>query len=154
MITTVENSYCTLLLLSWIFKIVWIGDILVRANCMACINATQLACTSLKGCSHTCFFLLLFVTISVGPSNCDSVRNWQGLHYCCCNIYSLTLLVRHSFIRHPRYYNTFLRNQTFLFKTPSFIRLRHSIIRYLELVFCHIKEGMNAKIPFIHVMYI
>jgi hypothetical protein len=28
-------------------------------------------------------------------------------------VYSLTLLVRHSFIRHPQYYNTFLRDQNF-----------------------------------------
>jgi hypothetical protein len=27
--------------------------------------------------------------------------------------YNLTSLVRHSFIQHPRYYNTFLRDQTF-----------------------------------------
>ena len=32
--------------------------------------------------------------------------------------------------------------------------VRHSIIRYLESSFCHIKEGINAKIPFLHVMYI
>ena len=68
--------------------------------------------------------------------------------------YSLTSLVRHSFTRHPRYYDTFLRDRTFEVKTPSFIRLRHLMIQHLELAFCPIKEGINAKIPFIHVMYI
>ena len=46
----------------------------------------------------------------------------------------------HSFIRHPRYYETFMRDQTLWFKTPSFIRPRHSTMRHLESPFCHIKE--------------
>ena len=39
-------------------------------------------------------------------------------------------------------------------RPTSFIRPQHLIIQHLETPFCHIKEGINAKIPFIHAMYI
>ena len=48
----------------------------------------------------------------------------------------------------------FLRDQTFYSKTSSFIRLQHSIMQHLESPFCHIKEVVDAEIPFIYVMYI
>ena len=54
--------------------------------------------------------------------------------------YSLT-----SLLRHPRHYDTYLHDQTFKFKTPSSIRLWHSIMRHVESPFC-IKEVVNAKI--------
>ena len=57
-----------------------------------------------------------------------------------------------SFIQPPRYNDTFLRDQTFWSKTPSFIQLRHSTMRHLKSPFCHIKEVVHAKIPFIYVM--
>ena len=59
--------------------------------------------------------------------------------------HSLTSLIRHSFIRHPQYYDTILHNQTFHFKIPSFIRLQHLIMQHLESPFCHMKEVVNAK---------
>ena len=59
-----------------------------------------------------------------------------------------------SLIRHPRYYDTFLCDQDFEFKTPSFMRLRHSIMRHLESPFCHIKEVVNAKILVMYGMYV
>jgi len=37
------------------------------------------------------------------------------------------------------------------FTTPSFIWLRHSILRHLESPFCHMKEVVHAKIPSIYV---
>ena len=42
----------------------------------------------------------------------------------------------------------------FWFQTPSFTRLRHSIMRHLESPFCHTKEVLNVKLPFTYVMYI
>ena len=66
--------------------------------------------------------------------------------------YSLT-----SLVRHPWYYDTFLQDPTFEFKTPSFIRLRHPKIRHLECMFCHIKEVINVKknhLFYVHLKYI
>ena len=60
--------------------------------------------------------------------------------------YSLT-----SFIRQPRYYDTFLRNQTFQSKTASFVWLRHAIMQHFKSLFRHIKEVVTANIPFIYV---
>ena len=37
---------------------------------------------------------------------------------------------------------------------PSFIRLRHAIMRHAESMFCHIKEVVSANVPCIYVMYI
>ena len=59
-----------------------------------------------------------------------------------------------------------LVNTTLVYMTPSilghflvqnslfFIQVRHLIMRHLESPFCHIKEVVNAKIPFIYVVYI
>jgi hypothetical protein len=69
-------------------------------------------------------------------------------------IYNLTSLTRHSFIRHPQNYNTFLRDQFFWFQTPFLIRLQHSILWHLEFPFCHIKEVLMLKFLFIYAMYI
>jgi hypothetical protein len=52
---------------------------------------------------------------------------------------------RTSLIQQSRYYDTFLHDQTFKFKSPSFIQLRHSIMRHLKSPFC-IREVVNAKI--------
>ena len=79
---------------------------------------------------------------------------WSKLGGCTWSEYSLTSLIWHLFIWHPRYYDTFLRDHTFQFKTPSFIWLRYSIMRHLESPCCHIKKIVNAKISFIYVMYI
>jgi hypothetical protein len=38
-------------------------------------------------------------------------------------------------------------------KTPSFIRLWHSIMRHLESMFCHIKEVVNVENSF-HLCYV
>ena len=40
-----------------------------------------------------------------------------------------------------------------MYQTPSFIRPRLSRMRHLESMVCHIEEVVNAKIPFIYVMY-
>ena len=69
-------------------------------------------------------------------------------------MYTLTSLMRHSIIRDPRYYDTFLGDWPFQFKTPSFIQLRHSIVRHLESMFCHIEEVVNPKMSLIYIMYI
>ena len=45
---------------------------------------------------------------AVGPALKDLPWD-QGVH----GEYSLTSLVQHSFIQHPRYYDTFLCDQTF-----------------------------------------
>ena len=59
------------------------------------------------------------------PSVSNQQCWWSGIQ--CCQ-YSLTSLTRHSFIRHPWYYDTFLRDQTSYFTTPSVISLWHSVI--------------------------
>ena len=59
-------------------------------------------------------------------------------------VYTTPSILRHIFAR-----PNFVR-----FKTPSFTRPRHSIMRHLESMFCRIKEVFNAEIPFIYVMYI
>ena len=60
-------------------------------------------------------------------------------------LYSLTSLIQHSFIQHSKYYDTTFARPNFYFKIPSFIQLRHLIMRHLESPFCHIKEVVNAK---------
>ena len=47
------------------------------------------------------WWICLFVTMT--RDDCRGLICW----------YNLTLLIRHSFIQHPRYYDTFLRDQTF-----------------------------------------
>ena len=59
-------------------------------------------------------------------------------------VYTTPLILRHIFCE----------TKLLSSKTPSFIRLRHLIMRHLESSFCHIKEVVNAKILFIYVMYI
>ena len=71
----------------------------------------------------------------------------------CVVLYSLSSLIWHLFLRHPWYYDTFWHDQTFKFKTPSFIRPRHSIMRHLESPLCHVKEVVNAKNSF-HLYYV
>ena len=60
----------------------------------------------------------------------------------------------------PCYYDTlpitthFCETKLFTPKLPLVIRQRHLIVRHLESPFCHIKEVVNVKTPFIYVMYI
>ena len=52
---------------------------------------------------------------------CNDVRcTW---HWCIFLGCGLTSLIQHSFIQHPRYYNTFLQDQTFLVQNSLFITL-------------------------------
>ena len=84
---------------------------------------------------------------SISSSSASSFANYNDA--------SSSATVLTSLIRHPRYYDTFLRDQTFQFKTPSFIQLvRHLIIQHLESPFCYTKQVVNVSILFIYVMYI
>jgi hypothetical protein len=59
-----------------------------------------------------------------------------------------------------RFYNTlditthFCETKIFGSNLPLLYDYQHSIIRYLESPFYHIKEVVNAKTPFIYAMYI
>ena len=63
--------------------------------------------------------------------------------------YSLTSLIRHSFKRHPRYHDTFFAWPNSLVQNSIFYTTTTLVNATLEYMFCHIKEVINAKIPFI-----
>jgi hypothetical protein len=67
-------------------------------------------------------FSLPFSLIGVNFSNVCMMKQRLGISNA---QYSLA-----SLIRHPRYYDTSLRVQTFLSQTPSFIQLRHYIVTF------------------------
>ena len=68
--------------------------------------------------------------------------NGGALHgeYACCEM-------RRDILCHSP---VFCANKTYLFYTTTTL----DNVQHLETPFCHIKEGINAKIPFIHAMYI
>jgi hypothetical protein len=97
---------------------------------------------------HSPFSTLHMPQRGVTPFSMEKLSYWL-----------LFFLILHS----PRrcdnpYYNTTLHDQTFWFKTPSFIRLRYSIIRHIESMLCHIKEVIlmesNYSPPSINVTLI
>ena len=83
-----------------------------------------------------------------------------GIYAISSKLVSVTLMILQTSLVNttPSILQHILRDQTFQFKTPSFIRLRHSIMRSSESLFCHITEVLNAKFFFplcyIHLKYI
>ena len=158
MITLIRNKQC--LVSGFLKDLVGFGLVFFAWRCFASKGPRL---SSLR--AHiTCSFIQQRWPILIWPHvlkkriesltlNAQKILRCKDLDTNAAFVYSLTSSIRHSFIQHSRYYDTFWRDQTFQFKTPSSIRLRHLIMRHLEFSFCHIKEGVNAKF-FFHLSYV